>query len=244
MPVNAEDVRKQQKQMNNWKLPLIPERSRKFADQHPVYIYNVSDQRFLREMGSLGAFTVFACEEGQEHSKPTRIPGIVFEHIPVEMFPKKMEVREIDGQEVANAIIGLGPHMNKAQAIDKWGIFASENYPPTKQELAAANARLLETYHALVAEADAYAAEGPQELKNITSLHRKALAKTNQTRAWQAESRQMVLCEGCQESILPNVVKHTCGAVRDWDKAYKLHLVSKAEYEQAVADGLTKKKAS
>lgn len=227
------------KQLNEWHLPDLPKRSKQYADEHPIYIYNVSHQRWQRDMGSLGAFTIMPCEPGKKHSKPLVIPGTVFEAIPVQMMPKKMEYREIDGMEVAKNILGIAPFQSPKQALSGWGVFISESNPPKHDEIFAAEKALMDTAHTLVAEGDAYYNEGPDSAsKNISVNHRWALGHTNQTRAWGQPSLVMMDCPGCGEPIKPNVVRHSCGAVLDPKKALALALITQEQY-----DTLTKKTA-
>lgn len=206
--------------MNDWSIPITPQEKMDWSWEHPIYIYNVSDQRFIRHMGGLGPYTILPCQPGERYSAPTIVPRIVQETIPVDI--RKMEIRDNSGLELALNIIGIAAFQPKDQAIDRWGIFISHSNPPTEEEIQGGERRLIETCHKLVQEGDAYYNEGPTEHKNITGAHRKALKATNQKRPWGVPSIEMQVCPGCQEPISPGVVVHTCGAVLNWDKAIEL----------------------
>jgi hypothetical protein len=227
------------KQLNDWKLPALPNRSRQWAKERPIYIYNVSHKRWVREMGSLGAYTILPCEPGHEYNKPLKLDGIIFETIPVQMLPKKMEYRELDGMDVAQNIIGTAKFLSANDAIDQWGVFISESDPPTYDEIFAAKAKLMAKAHKLVADGDAFYAAGPKDAsENISIDHRWALDHTKQNRPWKQQSTLMEECPGCGEAIKPGIAKHTCGAILNPKKALDLNLINKEEF-----DRLTKKTA-
>lgn len=209
-----------------WNVPPIAARVRAISEQTAVNIFNVGEQLWTRHMGSLGIFMIFPCEPGKPYSKATTVPGIVMEAVPVDL--QKMEYRQWDGREVAESILGIGPHQPRQQGLEKHGVFIAAGDKPTKDELDKARAELAKWHDHLIAEGDTYYNEGPQEFKNITGEHRKALRSRGQSRPWGTEIH-LDNCPGCQEPIKAGVVKHTCGAVIDWGKAYELGLVTTPE---------------
>jgi hypothetical protein len=213
--------------MNDWAIPTTPQEKMDWAWEHPIYIYNVSDHRFIRHMGGLGPYTIFPCEVGERYSRPTIVPRIVQETIPVDI--RKMEIRDNSGLELAQNILGIAGFQPKDQSIERWGIFISHSNPPLPEEVEAAEAILMQTSHKLVQEADGFYNDGPAEHKNITANHRKALALTKQKRPWAVASIEMSQCPGCMEPIAPGVVVHTCGAVLNWDKAIELGIKKESD---------------
>lgn len=91
---------------------------------------------------------------------------------------------------------------------------------PTKEEVKAAQGRSRDWDRQLLAEADGLSDQGLQ--KEIQAEHRHAARRLGQVRKWDEPLHAMEDCEGCGQKILPSTVVHTCGAVRDWDKAIAL----------------------
>lgn len=206
--------------MNDWSIPTTPQEKHDWAWEHPIYIFNVSDQRYIRHMGGLGPYTILGCEPGERYSQPTKVPRIVQEPVPVDI--RKMEIRENSGLEVVLNVIGIAAHQPRAQGLDKVGVFWSLQNPPLEEEIIAAENMRAENDHEMVRQADEFHNAGPIMHVNITSQHRASLTRTNQKRPWGVDSINMEICPGCQSSINPGVVVHTCGAVLNWDKAIEL----------------------
>lgn len=229
MPITAQEAAQEMSSKNFQRgdAPIIPDMIRNAAEEKAVYIINVGPKSWLQEMGGRGKFFIPACQEGKEYSEPLKIPGIFPETIPVDM--KKLEVRYEDGWLVASDIIGLGHSKSPANSLVRWGVFLSRTPKPSKEDLAKANAALTETAVALVREGNDFHNQGPQQYVNITIDHRWALRRTNQKASWEQPLAQMDVCPGCQESIKPGVVVHTCGAVLDFDKAISLGIKKESD---------------
>lgn len=89
-----------------------------------------------------------------------------------------------------------------------------------------------------IAEADVYQDQGPSNPltgtgnNNISVEHRQAARRRKQSRVWLNETNvSYITCPGCQENIKPGMVKHSCGAVLDPDKALKLNMITQKEYD-------------
>lgn len=96
--------------------------------------------------------------------------------------------------------------------LPRWVKSGKLGINPTKKELAAANERFSETDFALIAEADQYWNDGPNEQKNITRMHREALTRRGQLREWSKPLQSLIDCPGCGEKIKPTILKHiACG---------------------------------
>lgn len=91
---------------------------------------------------------------------------------------------------------------------------------PTKAEIKAAQARARDWDRFLLSEGDALSDQN--NVKDIQPEHRHAARRLGQNRPWDQPILSMVDCEGCGQKIAPSTVVHTCGAVRDWDKAIAL----------------------
>lgn len=226
-------AQEQLSKMNDWSIPDSPQEKREWAWANPIFIYNVGRMPWIRHMGGLGPWTIFACEPGERYSKPTVIPRIIEETVPVDI--RKMEVRDVSGYEFAKSVVGIGQSQGRKDALDRWGVFISHSDPPQIDEVEAAEKMLMTTYHELVKTGDDFYNQGPIEHRNITSTMRDALRATNQTRPWGVASLNMEVCPGCQSSINPGVVVHTCGAVLNWDKAIELGIKKASDRPEPAA---------
>ena len=218
--------------MNRWSIPDSPAEKREWAWANPIYIYNVGRYTWKQEMGGLGPWMILGKEEGERYSKPTIVPRIFEEHVPVDI--RKMEVRDVSGLELAKSIVGLGQTQGKRDSLIRWGVFISHTDPPQIEEVEEAEKALMLTYHELVKQGDDFYNQGPIEHRNITASMREALQKTNQVRPWGVASINMEVCPGCQSSINPGVVVHTCGAVLNWDKAIELGIKKASDRPEAA----------
>ena len=130
-------------------LPEIQE----LSEQLSVFIFNVSPWPFSVGLGSLGNFYIPACEDGQAHSRGLKIPGIVQEQYPEGDNQMKLLKAE-SGRNIAQQILGIGPHLHPRNSLTLRGVFSSNNPEPTAKELAEANKALNIYYRQLVATAD------------------------------------------------------------------------------------------
>jgi hypothetical protein len=134
-----------------------------------------------------------------------------------------------DAADVTNIRLGKS-NLSLPRWVDmRYGKCAKK---PTKMELEKANQAVAQWDHAKIAEADRYWDNGPANKEegtgNIRAEHRLALRRRGQVRDWDKPQETLTDCQGCGEKIRPNVIVHTCGAVRDWDKAIALGM-KKAE---------------
>lgn len=240
-------------------LPTIDPEILALERSHPVKIYNVSRKTWRIQTG-LGEYTVQACPEGKAHSDPIVLAAVIHEPIPVDM--DKMEFRPSGGKKLALDIVGLGTGISPNRNLLRFGVFIAsddtfdgKNYQdwldkgkcgeePTPKELERANKAVIDEAKRLVAEADNKALQGPAGYAEIGAHHRESLAFLRsknldvKERSWMTVSQQMDTCPGCQQPVAPGAARHACGAVLDYKKARELRMISSAEYEEAVADGL------
>ena len=108
----------------------------------PVYIFNV----WTRTWGE-GKYTIPACPEGEDHSEPLVIDGLVLSEYDLGDGGANMGTAVDAGMAVAQDIIGVNstsPALDLFTTNREWfGVFATTNEQPTKKEIAAARAKLV-----------------------------------------------------------------------------------------------------
>jgi hypothetical protein len=229
MPITAEEARAQLVGLNQKKVDQIPEMLKKLARQTHFRIYNVGPYPWLREMGSMGTWTIQKPDPETGISPYLMVPAILFETVPEDV--DKMKQVPHDGRQFVDDLLGVGRFKNESQNLVKWGVFFTEGVEPTEEQLEEAHQHVLERCRDMVAQADAYEAQGPNHLVNITEHHRWAAKQLNIERPWSKETKAMIDCPGCGEKILPTVAVHGgrngCGAILDRKRAEELGLVEK-----------------
>lgn len=142
----------------------VPDIVQEFSDTHPVRMFNVGPWKESVLMGTLGTYHMPACPDGKPYVEMTRfdstkgkdIPAIgalVFEWLRGD---GQMPVRQHEGIEVAQNVLGIAPFQNPVNARVKYGWFISECGPeenPSAQELAKANKALKDFLMSLVKDA-------------------------------------------------------------------------------------------
>lgn len=248
-----------QRANNSRILPPMDEEILALERANPIRIYSVSPRSWLVDTG-LGPFLIPACREGEPHSLPLEIPAVIHEPIPT-MDMKKMERRPTGGRKVALDIIGLGESMSPGKNLVKYGVFiaAQDTFDPkswkewvvngkvglepTVKELANANKAVNDWDKYLVGEADALEFAGTRN--EIGAEARSALLRLRakgldtKDRTWLTTEENMERCPGCQSFVPVGMAKHSvCGAIIDFRKARKLRLITQAELDEAIVDGL------
>jgi len=194
----------EQRQMNNGRqIDRMPAVLEQFAETNKIYLYNVGPWSHRREMGSLGAFYIPACEDGKEYSRPLTLPGIVTEPYPVS--ENQMALHQEDGGYIAEQILGVGKMRRPDESLAPLGVFISTTNPPGKAEIARARAALDGYYRHLVQEADAAWAQGPKMAEETIQpkLHFLAARRLNLTETecpWlknAATAADRKNCDGC-----------------------------------------------
>ena len=155
----------------NFQLDTVPDQVKEWAREHPVRVFNVGPwpQRVL--LGSLGQFTIPACPEGAPWIEMTKydphrgqlipaLDGLVFEPLKED---GRFSIRQHDGVQVADAILGIGSFQNPQNALTRFGCFKSKcgpGLPPFKEELEAASAALKQYLMSLVIDVRRAYADG------------------------------------------------------------------------------------
>lgn len=217
---------------NPWQKDPLP---REIADS-PVewYIYNVGPITQIINAGSMGQHHLLPPPEGKRYNEPIKIKRYMIDYADQGDYKQKAII--MDGAYVAKEWVTPNGERGNTD-LRNWGVFASRNNPPTEAELAQADARLRVTLDQLIQQGDALYAD-PTTRKQITPVYHTALIARKVVRAWHGESKEMARCEGCGRAIEKDVAKCECGAILNWEKARKLRLVSKEDFEEAVRDGL------
>jgi len=220
MPNLAQQAAAELGSLNKKIIEDIPEKILKSGK--PIRIYNVGPWRWIRPMGSLGTFTIPACEPGKKYSAPLEIPGVMRETYPDSESTNKMRNRFEDGADVVAAILGEGKFQSKEQGYRRLGCFDVAGDVPTEQELAAANQCLDNWRDSQIQEADNFWNQGPMHYQNIVAEHREAAIARGVDREWLKPIKAMADCPGCGEKIKPGISKHAlphgCGIIVNREK--------------------------
>ena len=111
------------RQRTQRRLPAPAPSIAKVAEENQIYIFNVSPWRFDVMLGSWGTYHVPACEPGQPYACGTPIPGIYHEPIPVN--ESNFQLESIEGNYVAEQILGIGKNLSGNTSLVRLGVFKS-----------------------------------------------------------------------------------------------------------------------
>lgn len=219
---------------NPWQKDVLPDEIIK----SPVewYIFNIGPIKQTINAGSMGQYILFPPSEGKAYSEPLKIKKYMVDWADQGDYKQKPII--MDGAMVAREWVTPNGERGNTD-LRNWGVFATKNNPPTEAELAAAHTLLRVTLDNLIRQADQLYAD-PAKRTQITQVYHTALIARKADRPWHSESKEMARCEGCGRAVEANIAKCECGAILNWTKARKLRLVSQAEFDEAVADGLVK----
>lgn len=217
--------------MNNLIIDPLPQ----VEVKRNFYIYGISTHQIAPSkpwnfeicLGNLGTYHVWSCEEGKEYGRPIVIPDPFFERFP-EGIPGgygqgnlrgKIGFRQMDGEILAKEICGINPPVEEGSDRTRWGVFYSLHNPPLASEVAAAKAKMIETYQWAVNEANMMW-EDPMERKNISNIHRRAAKYLNFEADWCKTIPPQTECPACGEKLRVGVaICKACGSFIDLDKA-------------------------
>lgn len=229
MPATTRDVVMHLNSLNSRKRKPIPAYFDDAAKFPPVYIFNIYDMEHSVPLGGLGSFLIPACELGAEYSAPCVVKGFIADEYDEADGNGKMSWNPEQGADVAKDVVGIGssnPQMGSYTTNREWwGVFIAKGEKPSDEELSDAKKKLDQMMTHLVMEGDRLALQGPEGLKQIGPVHRRAVQWKKQKRDWATLPETMIDCPGCGDPIKPGVVKHSCGAILDMEKAIKLGMV-------------------
>jgi hypothetical protein len=163
-----------------------------------------------------GTYKMVPCAKIESYSRPYFVPSLqTYTHFNpmtgvTEVLPKDV----IQGEDVAESIVN-------APGIDtdlrEWGVIVTKNDVPSKEEMDIAVGKLKAKYQRLFNEGESLAAQG--KIKNITNTQREAAAWLGKPVSWNQVVEMYETCEGCGNPVKAEVVVHSCGWVRNWQKA-------------------------
>jgi len=145
-------VSDRQKSLNTRYVPPVMESVQKLSQETQVYIFNVGPWEHKQQIPG-HRYTIPACKEGKAYSEPIIIPGIFSTLYPQD--EKTMKRIDEDGYQVALDIIGIGPGLAPNNALTRYGVAVSRQWPPTKEEVSKAwEALRVGELNTLIAEAN------------------------------------------------------------------------------------------
>jgi hypothetical protein len=185
-------------------VPRLPKGLEDLCVKPHWYVFNVGPWDWERQLGGLGTKFLAKCPEGEPYGPVPLVFGLYHnETVAVDM--NKMENRQEDGIEIANAFLSRGRDCRPENSLEQWGIGISEQWPPTASEIAAAQRRLSEKCDELIRDGDRYYEQRKHE--DITEFHRWAARKKKLAKGWLNENPDMVGCPACGQQVMPNIAK-------------------------------------
>lgn len=180
-------------------------------------IYSMPEEGHKINLGTAGQYYIPPCPEGKEWVRsPTVIPGVVPDTYAHFTEKEEYRVRARPGDEVMKAALGIGPGQGKSEDLRRWGVFATHNSKPAKEEIAAARAILIPSLQRELRKVDEFfSSADPQEKKSVQSEHFFAAARyLGVKKPWMHESQQMTVCPFCAVGVSPTASKcHGCNEV-------------------------------
>jgi hypothetical protein len=173
-------------------------------------------------------FEVFCCPDGEDYGDPCIVDPIhFFEEAKVDVTEHTFQ----SGQQMADAIMMIGPGMAAALNKQLIGWFVSSNYPPKDEEVDKAVEIYTAQCQKLVREADNYYARN--QLNEINEMHRRAATYLKQNKkAWVSIEYKMIDCPGCMEPVREGIIFHAppagCGYIFDPAEYNKRYAQAKA----------------
>lgn len=120
--------------------------------RHTYHIFSVGPWPQKINTGSTGYVTISGCPKDKHYVEASRpIPGIVSELTIKDEFEYNRLMS--DGWKFAQEVVGIGRGRDPRRALTKYGLFASKNPIPSKEEIFAAKKELHATCSEIVAEA-------------------------------------------------------------------------------------------
>lgn len=184
-----------------------------------TYLFNIYSNEYTINLGTCGLWFIPACPEGEEYVRsPQAVPGTLEDIYPHFTEGEEFRSRPTPGEDIVKAILGLDrPQEN----ITHFGVFASRNETPTKQEIIAAKKLLILQLQKDLARADQYFASSRAEERQSVYDDRffRAARFLNVKKPWLSEAAEMTVCPFCNIAVSPNAsICHGCQQVIDQTK--------------------------
>jgi hypothetical protein len=247
-PAVVEHITTNSKRMYGFTRKMVPEG---LPTEPKLYIFSISEYGDQVNLGpGFKQYEIHACPSDKEYGEPCVID-------PINFFEEaKVDVTEhtfTSGQQIADAIMKVGPGMNASWDRRKIGWLVSKTNPPSEEDIKRAVSIYTTECQRLFQEGERNATSGrPNAMWDVNETHRRAAAYLGQTVDWDKPSRKMVVCDGCGDRIPAGAPVHAgvCGAVqgvkRDekghvtdtgaWAKALSLGMKTKAQVPEDIAD--------
>ncbi len=171
----------------------------------PTYLFNIYSAEFVQNMGTCGMYFIPACPEDREYVRsPNFIPGTVEDTYPHFTDKEEYRSRPTVGQDVVDAVLGIGAGQRPDEDIRRFGVFASKNKTPTKPELAAARERLVKYLQEKIRKGDElFASAKPEERQSIDDSFYRAARYLRVKRPWMSEATALAMCPFCSTPVRP-----------------------------------------
>jgi hypothetical protein len=194
----------------------------------PWYIFNIYDTEETINLGTAGQYYIPPCPEGKDWVRsPSVIPGTVEDIYPHFTDREEYRCRPTAGEDVMKAALGYGVGQSEAEDRRRFGIFATHNSTPTKQELAEAKKRLVAELQKQLRKADQlFASADPMERKSVDNdQFYRAARFLNVKKPWMSEAAEMTTCPFCASPVSPQAA--ICGSCNQ--------VISQARFEEIKA---------
>lgn len=219
--------------------------------QEKVHVFNVGPWQQIVNTGSTGTFTIPACPPNKPYVEMLVLNAVTQKWEPpisiiVEEYVIKSEDEMSslteDGWDFANEMIGVGRGHISAHSLVRFGIFASKNAVPTKEELDAAR-RALESECLRIVKwaADIYSTDRKLFSRAVRpEVHfvaARILGRDNpQDSPWMLDAAPVgrTKCKMCGRLCDPDVATCEAGHVVNWELYHELKAADE-QLQQAIA---------
>lgn len=185
----------------------------------PYYLFNIYRREFNINLGTCGQYWIPACPEGQEWFRsPSIVPGTVEDIYPHFTDSEEYRCRPTSGEDVVKAVLGLD---RPEEDITSLGVFASHNFTPAKQEVAACKSKLIPKLQKQIAQADRMfvSADAGERMSVFDPKYFDAARYLNVKKPWLSEAAEMTMCPFCSIAVSPNAaICSGCNQVIDQTK--------------------------
>lgn len=185
----------------------------------PWYIFNIYSHTDTINLGTCGLWYIPPCPEGTQWTRaPQTVPGTFEEMYPHFTDGVEFRSRAVPGEDIVAAILADD---RPQEGLKRFGIFASHNSSPTKEELSQAKAKLVPYLQSLIALADRMhvSADSQERMSVYDDKFYRAARYLNVKKTWLSEAAEMTVCPFCSIAVSPNAaICSGCNQVIDQTK--------------------------
>lgn len=170
----------------------------------PFYLFNIYRREFTINLGTCGIYYIPGCPEGKDFVRsPNVVPGTVEDIYPHFNDGEEYRCTPTPGEDIVNAILGTD---RPEEDITRFGVFASHNETPAKQETAAAKIKLIPFLQKQIAQADRFfaSADAGERQSVYDAKYFDAARYLNVKKPWLSEAAEMTVCPFCSIAVSPN----------------------------------------